>query len=70
MDCILSTGHCFSRHCDPTSGRPEEYLKSQRVEFVNLNDPTGIEMMSRFVAECPRLWNEDIGVPDEPATVP
>lgn len=47
---------------------PEAYVKSQGVEFVNLNDPGCVEMMTSFIARHPTLWNEDIGVPDEQDT--
>lgn len=46
----------------------EELLASRGVEVVVLDDPGCVEMMSTFIAENPSLWNEDIGVEDEPAT--
>lgn len=41
---------------------PEEYLRSRGVEVVVVDDARCIEMMERFIAEKPELWNEDIGV--------
>ena len=40
----------------------EELLKSRGVNVEVLQDPRCIEMMRRFIAERPQLWNEDIGV--------
>ena len=39
----------------------EEYLKSKGVEVVVLNNKDCVEMMEKFIAEKPKLWNEDIG---------
>ena len=41
----------------------EEHLKSRGVELEVLNDPACVEMMTRFIADKPGLWNEDIGEP-------
>jgi cytosine deaminase len=41
---------------------PESYLSSRGVEVVVLDAPSCIEMMDRFIAVEPELWNEDIGV--------
>ena len=41
----------------------EEHLKSRGLTLEVLNDPECIEMMTRFIAEKPELWNEDIGEP-------
>ncbi len=40
---------------------PESYLRSRRVEVVVLDDPDCLRLMTRFIAEHPDLWNEDIG---------
>jgi cytosine deaminase len=40
----------------------EELFREKGVELVNLHDDRCIELMRRFVAEHPDLWNEDIGV--------
>jgi cytosine deaminase len=40
---------------------PESYLRSRQVEVVVLDDPDCLRLMTRFIAEHPDLWNEDIG---------
>ena len=40
----------------------EELLRSRGVMLSVLEDPRCIELMRRFIAEKPELWNEDIGV--------
>lgn len=42
----------------------EDLLREHGVEVVVLDDAECVEMMQRFIAEHPALWNEDIGVPD------
>lgn len=39
----------------------EELLRSRGVRVEVLQDATCIDMMTRFIAEHPELWNEDIG---------
>ena len=39
----------------------EELLLSRGVAVEVLDDPECVEMMTRFIAEHPQLWNEDIG---------
>jgi cytosine/creatinine deaminase len=39
----------------------EDYLRSRRVEVVNLDSAECVELMSEFIAEHPEIWNEDIG---------
>ena len=39
----------------------EELLRSRGVSVEVLQDARCIEMMTRFIAEHPELWNEDIG---------
>ena len=41
----------------------EELLRSRGVEVEVRQDETCIELMRRFIAERPELWNEDIGEP-------
>lgn len=41
---------------------PEDYVRSQGVELMVVQDEACIQMMRRFILEYPRLWNEDIGV--------
>ena len=39
----------------------EELLRARGVVVEVLQDPRCIEMMTAFIRENPRLWNEDIG---------
>jgi cytosine deaminase len=39
----------------------EALLRERGVEVVVLDDPECVEMMERFIADRPDLWNEDIG---------
>ena len=39
----------------------EELLRSRGVKVEVLQDATCVELMTRFIAEHPELWNEDIG---------
>ena len=41
----------------------EDLLRSRGVSVEVLQDATCIELMQRFIAERPELWNEDIGEP-------
>jgi cytosine deaminase len=41
-----------------------EWLADHGVEVVLLDDPECIDLMTRFVAEHPALWYEDIGEDD------
>ena len=40
---------------------PEDYVRSRGVELTIVDDAACIELMERFIAEHPELWNEDIG---------
>jgi cytosine/creatinine deaminase len=40
----------------------ETLLRSRGVELDVRQDPRCIELMRRFIAARPELWNEDIGV--------
>ena len=40
----------------------EELLRSRGVIVEVLQEPRCVELMRRFIAEHPTLWNEDIGV--------
>ncbi len=42
----------------------EELLRSRGVEVTVLDDPVCRELMRRFIAAKPAVWNEDIGEPD------
>ena len=46
----------------------EELLIAHGVEVVNLRSADCAAMMAEFIAAEPRLWNEDIGEPDDPAS--
>lgn len=39
----------------------EELLKSRGVEVKVLQNQECIDLMNKFIAESPQLWNEDIG---------
>lgn len=41
----------------------EDLLRSRGVDVEVLQDPTCIDLMRRFIASRPQLWNEDIGLP-------
>lgn len=41
---------------------PEDYVRSCGVELDILNDQECIKLMEDFIANNPKLWNEDIGV--------
>jgi len=43
-----------------TFGGNEDFLRSKGVEVVVADDPDCIALMTRFIAEKPELWNEDI----------
>jgi creatinine deaminase len=42
----------------------EDLLRSHGVEVVVVDDAECADIMRRFIAEHPSLWNEDIGVVD------
>lgn len=42
------------------AGAPD-FMRSHGVEIVDLDLPECVEMMQKFIAENPELWNEDIG---------
>lgn len=41
----------------------EDWLRSEGIEVVNLNDRRCVEIMKTFVSARPELWDEDIGIP-------
>ena len=41
-------------------GGNEEFLREHGVDVVDVAHPASIELMARFIAEKPALWNEDI----------
>ena len=42
------------------TGAPD-FMRSHGVEVVDLDLPECVEMMQKFIAKHPELWNEDIG---------
>jgi creatinine deaminase len=38
-----------------------EFMRAHGVKVIDLDLPECIEMMRKFIAENPALWNEDIG---------
>ena len=38
-----------------------EFMESHGVEVIDLNLPECVQMMRDFIAQNPKLWNEDIG---------
>ncbi|CAN5208543.1 nucleoside deaminase [soil metagenome] len=38
-----------------------EFMEQHGVEVIDLDLPECVEMMNKFIAEKPTLWNEDIG---------
>jgi cytosine deaminase len=45
----------------------QDWLAENGVEVLVLDDPECVQMMEKFIAAQPALWNEDIGEDDEPA---
>jgi len=39
----------------------EDHLRAHGVEIEVVDDPRCLDLMTRFIAENPELWNEDIG---------
>jgi cytosine deaminase len=42
-------------------GLSRKFLEENGVEVVDLDDDDCIAMMRKFIAENPKLWNEDLG---------
>ena len=42
------------------AGAPD-FMRSHGVEVIDLDLPECVAMMTKFIAENPALWNEDIG---------
>ena len=38
-----------------------QFMRSHGVEVIDLDLPECVAMMTKFIAENPQLWNEDIG---------
>ena len=41
-------------------GAPD-FMRSHGIDVIDLDLPECVEMMQKFIAENPELWNEDIG---------
>ncbi len=41
---------------------PEQYLKDNGVELLNLNIDSCKKMLGTFIENNPKLWDEDIGI--------
>jgi cytosine/creatinine deaminase len=41
-------------------GGNEQLLKEHGINVIDLNDPSCIDLMARFIRERPDIWNEDI----------
>ena len=41
----------------------EDWMREEGVEIVLADDPRCVDLMERFIARHPELWDEDIGVP-------
>lgn len=48
----------------------EDLLRSRGVQVDVLRNELCVELMRRFIARRPELWNEDIGVPDAATDAP
>lgn len=48
----------------------EDLLRAHGVEVELVDDQRCVDLMSRFIAENPALWNEDIGEDPESPTAP
>ncbi len=42
-------------------GGNEDFLRANGVAVTVIDDPHAADLMARFIAEKPELWNEDIG---------
>lgn len=40
----------------------KEFMQSHGVEVIDLNNEECIQLMTNFIKDKPKLWNEDIGV--------
>ena len=69
MPCYLCSGAIvqfgiktvFAGESQTFPGGPE-FMRSHGVDVVDLADAECVALMRRFIAEKPKLWNEDIGV--------
>jgi cytosine deaminase len=40
-----------------------DWLRESGVEVIEFESPECAEMLAKYIAEHPRIWNEDIGEP-------
>ena len=38
-----------------------KFMESHGVEVIDVDDPSCVQMMEKFIRDKPELWNEDIG---------
>lgn len=50
---VVGESHNFAGHLD--------WLREAGVEVIELHDAECTELMRRFIAQSPEIWNEDIG---------
>jgi cytosine/creatinine deaminase len=43
-------------------GKSPDFMRANGIEVIDLHNAECIAMMSKFIRENPKLWNEDIGV--------
>jgi creatinine deaminase len=43
-------------------GKSPDFMRANGIEVIDLHDAECIEMMTQFIRNNPKLWNEDIGV--------
>jgi cytosine/creatinine deaminase len=48
----------------------EETLRSQGVEVIDMDSEACVDLMARFIAEYPEIWNEDIGKQSRSCVLP
>ena len=68
MPCYLCSGavvqfgikKVFAGESRNFPGGPE-FMRAHGVDVVDLDDAECVELMRRFIAEKPQLWDEDIG---------
>lgn len=40
-----------------------DWLRERGIEVIDLDSPECVELLGRFIAQYPKVWNEDIGEP-------
>ena len=57
---VVGENRTFPGGTGPGGSSPA-FMQSHNILVINLDDERCIEMMRKFIAEHPELWNEDIG---------